>query len=816
MKVAVLFLFALSAFANTTVVQTIVGPDGTPVNAKILLTVNVPCVSPTGTYLSGRVTAIAVLSGALSTSLVPTDTCVILGAGVTGTVYYTATWVTCAAGSQLGVEPCPRSGSSWTERWIVPTTGSTLTASSLVTDGVIPPTSSLAAGGLVKALTGTGRLVIASAGTDFASATNGTSGQALTSNAAGGFGTPVTLGSAALQPTSAFDAAGAAATAQAAAIAASAASLAAFTGTPNITTVGTLGSLAVAGPITWAGGAGTLSPDPSGGIELGPNNAASAAPYVDFHFGIGSVQDYNARILNDADGQLSVLLAAGGRQLRITSAGVDSPNGNFTTSLTVAGQPLTSSRISFSPHDIGNVGVSVDLSLNDGGGPSGVFVQNVRSGSFNSQRVSIKTAEGNVTSATEHFAIEPDGTIVMDRALKVGTLSAGGVMKAAATTGQLGLATAGTDFASATNGTNGKVLTSDGTGGFGTPVTLAPVATSGLYADLTSKPTIPTVAITTSVLKGNGSGGAVAASSTNDYVIPFTSRPNGYIYTADGSGGIRGVSTLFYNPVLGTNTTGSVGFNTITPTLSLHLRNYPGAQSPGVQLENRFAFTNSGSTITITRGAADYTPVDGDRVRVGIAIAPVGVAVPSPLLSTLTYFVVNSSGSTLQLSLTLGGSPIVLTTTGIGAELWKTDEKSNRLYMLSSKAIFDAVSDDGTNSNTLWQGTKIGYMWQNMTIFAPLTFGGTTITAWQRATFGNTCITSAVLGALCDTSYTWPGAAFASSTYQVSCTLTGNNISGVPVIQKAYSKSATQIAVTIVALDNNAAQNASVDCVAFQ
>lgn len=50
--------------------------------------------------------------------------------------------------------------------------------------------------------------------------------------------------------------------------------------------------------------------------------------------------------------------------------------------------------------------------------------------------------------------------------------------------GSAGLAVAGTDFAVATNGTNGQALTSNGAGGFGTPATLATVSTSGSASDL--------------------------------------------------------------------------------------------------------------------------------------------------------------------------------------------------------------------------------------------------------------------------------------------------------------------------------------------
>ena len=52
------------------------------------------------------------------------------------------------------------------------------------------------------------------------------------------------------------------------------------------------------------------------------------------------------------------------------------------------------------------------------------------------------------------------------------------------TSGSAGLAVAGTDYAAATNGTTGQALTSNGAGGFGTPSTLATVATSGSAADL--------------------------------------------------------------------------------------------------------------------------------------------------------------------------------------------------------------------------------------------------------------------------------------------------------------------------------------------
>lgn len=58
--------------------------------------------------------------------------------------------------------------------------------------------SNLSTTGIIKR-TGAGAYTSAVAGTDYAPPTNGTSGQALTSNGSGGFGTPVTLGSMASQ-----------------------------------------------------------------------------------------------------------------------------------------------------------------------------------------------------------------------------------------------------------------------------------------------------------------------------------------------------------------------------------------------------------------------------------------------------------------------------------------------------------------------------------------------------------------------------------------------------------------------------------------
>jgi hypothetical protein len=68
------------------------------------------------------------------------------------------------------------------------------------------------------------------------------------------------------------------------------------------------GELLVTGAdLRWAGS--RLQRDQGGSIELGGDNitAGSGTPYIDFHFGPLATQDFNTRIINDADGLLSLV-----------------------------------------------------------------------------------------------------------------------------------------------------------------------------------------------------------------------------------------------------------------------------------------------------------------------------------------------------------------------------------------------------------------------------------------------------------------------------------------------------------------------------
>ena len=53
-------------------------------------------------------------------------------------------------------------------------------------------------------------------------------------------------------------------------------------------------------------GGSKLLPDQGGAIELGDSTQAFAVPYIDFHYGVSSNQDFNVRLINDANGQLTL------------------------------------------------------------------------------------------------------------------------------------------------------------------------------------------------------------------------------------------------------------------------------------------------------------------------------------------------------------------------------------------------------------------------------------------------------------------------------------------------------------------------------
>jgi hypothetical protein len=73
-------------------------------------------------------------------------------------------------------------------------------------------------------------------------------------------------------------------------------------------------------------------------------------------------------------------------------------------------------------------------------------------------------------------------------------------------------------------------------------------------------------------------------------------------------------------------------------------------------------FTVSTSSSTLTPFGASFA--NGAVLRLSNS----GGQLPSPLATYTDYYVVNASGSTIQLSATLGGSPIAIGTTGTGTQ----------------------------------------------------------------------------------------------------------------------------------------------------
>tara|TARA_R110000868_G_scaffold103483_2_gene284994 strand:+ start:4470 stop:7016 length:2547 start_codon:yes stop_codon:yes gene_type:complete len=148
---------------------------------------------------------------------------------------------------------------------------------------------------------------------------------------------------------------------------------------------------------------------------------------------------------------------------------------------------------------------------------------------------------GDVTSSAGSVAT----TVVKINGTALSGLATG-LLKNTTATGVPSIAVAGTDYAVATNGTNGQALTSNGTGGFGTAVTLATVATSGSASDLTSGTLAAArggAGTLTGILKANGAGVVSAATAGTDYSVA-TNGTLGQVLTSNGTGGFSTALTL--------------------------------------------------------------------------------------------------------------------------------------------------------------------------------------------------------------------------------------------------------------------------------
>jgi hypothetical protein len=64
-----------------------------------------------------------------------------------------------------------------------------------------------------------------------------------------------------------------------------------------------------------SGGYVQIGGDPNGNakIELGDSTHSGKSPFIDFHYGTGSAQDFNVRIINEGDNQLAIEFAGAGK-----------------------------------------------------------------------------------------------------------------------------------------------------------------------------------------------------------------------------------------------------------------------------------------------------------------------------------------------------------------------------------------------------------------------------------------------------------------------------------------------------------------------
>lgn len=89
--------------------------------------------------------------------------------------------------------------------------------------------------------------------------------------------------------------------------------------------------LSPATDLNWGSGS-RLWPDQGGAIELGDSLGGGNTPYIDFHYGVTAVRDFNIRLVNDGDGQLTVFRpGVGTPMLRLTGSSL-TVNGTFVSS----------------------------------------------------------------------------------------------------------------------------------------------------------------------------------------------------------------------------------------------------------------------------------------------------------------------------------------------------------------------------------------------------------------------------------------------------------------------------------------------------
>jgi len=320
--------------------------------------------------------------------------------------------------------------------------------------------------GLLKNTTTTGVPSIAVAGTDYSVATNGTLGQVLTSNAAGGFSTALTLAAVATSGSASDLGSGTLAAARMPALTGDCTT---SVGTVSVACGAAIGKTATAlsqfAATTSAQLAGVISDETGSGAAVFGTSPTLTTP---------ALGTPSALVLTNATGLPATAMPAltGDVTSSAGSAVTSVVRINGTTLSGLATGILKNTTATGVP-SIAVAGTDYSVATN---GTNGQALTSNGTGGFG-------TAVTLATVATSGSASDlTAGTLAAARG-GAGTLT--GILKANGA-GVVSAATAGTDYSVATNGTIGQALTSNGTGGFSTALTLATVATSGSASDLGS------------------------------------------------------------------------------------------------------------------------------------------------------------------------------------------------------------------------------------------------------------------------------------------------------------------------------------------
>ena len=296
----------------------------------------------------------------------------------------------------------------------------------------------------------------------------------------------------------------------------------------------------------------------------------------------------------------------------------------------------------------------------------------------------------------------PNPTVVKINGTALSGLATG-LLKNTTTTGVPSIAIAGTDYAIATNGTIGQALTSNGTGGFSTALTLATVATSGSASDLTAgtlaAARMPAITgdVTTTV-------GTVAATVVKINGTTLSALATGLLKntTATGVPSIAVAGTDLIGGVGNLTTVGSVPYVSASGTLNqdagqLHWdatnnRLGIGTNAPG----NTLTVVGSGAAIRIT-GTNDTSAAYlqfNSSASTGLGYAGVEGSTPGATLTgTLayaTFISAGSSGSALQLGTPGGIRATILASGNVGIG---TTAPSLALDVLGSARVYNSAAD---------------------------------------------------------------------------------------------------------------------------